>query len=243
MLIVDDESPARTRLRHCLEEASDVEIVGSARDGREALRLIRGLVPDLVFLDVKMPDIDGFDVLEQLGTMKPVTIFVTAFDSHAIRAFEAQALDYLLKPFSHERFEAALQRARQAIHARRMAPPAPPAAEAPKYLERIMLKSDGGTLFLSVDDIKWIEAAGVYVELHVGTKTYLYRSSMIQMAERLDPHRFVRIHRSTLVNTASIQKVQPRSHGDYTVVLDDGTELVMGRAHRENLDVWLRQPL
>src|SRR5207248_4070067 len=142
--------------------------------------------------------------------------------------FEAQALDYLLKPFSNERFEAALQRARQAIHARRTAPAAAPSAvEAPKYLERIMLKSDGRTVFLSVDDIEWIEAAGVYVELHVGTKAFLYRSSMTQMAERLDPRRFVRIHRSTLVNTTRIAKVQPRSHGDYTVVLDDGTELVM----------------
>jgi len=188
-----------------------------------------------------MPDIDGFDLLEKVGTMKPVTIFVTAYDRHAIRAFEAQALDYLLKPFSNERFEGALQRARQVIHARRTAPPPESAAaEAPTYLERIMLKSEGRTVFLSVDDIKWIEAAGVYVELHVGRKTFLYRSSMTQMAERLDPRRFVRIHRSTLVNTASIRKVQPRSHGDYTIVLDDGTEVVMGRAHRENLEPWLK---
>jgi len=252
-LIVDDEKPARSRLTQCLGRESDVDIVGVARDGLEAVKQIRSLAPDLLFLDVQMPALDGFGVLRQIGWKgMPLTIFVTAHDKYALQAFEAHALDYLLKPYSDERFEAALREARKslALHLERTSL-APQAQERQirdvnqqsGYLERIALKANGKIVFLNVTDIDWIEAAGVYIHIHVGDKTHLYRSSVAQMLERLDPARFIRLHRSAVVNTARILELYPRSHGDYTVVLQGGTELMMSRAYRTALEGWLRQSL
>jgi len=255
-VLADDEKPARNRLIDLLEKQQDIQIVGIARDGREAVALIRGRQPDLVLLDIQMPDIDGLGVLREIGPESlPVTIFVTAYDKYAIRAFEAQALDYLLKPFSDERFEAALGRARAQIRtqkagelARRIsnllaqtaAAETPP--DAPTELSRLAIRSGGRVTFLNVEEIDWIEAAGVYVYLHAGGKAILFRATLGQLEARLDPQRFVRVHRSAIVNTDRIRELYPRSHGDYVVVLRDGTEVTLSRSFRPALEKWLRHP-
>lgn len=253
-IVVDDEKPARMRLLELLRRETDVEVVGTAADGAEGLDLIRAVQPDLLFLDVQMPGLDGFGVLQRLGVDEmPVTIFVTAYDKYAIQAFDAHAIDYLLKPYSDERFEDAIRRARKYL--------ATPAAREQidqltaatherqsvnaqsGFIERLVLKSSTSVTFLDVDDLDWIEAAGVYVYLHVGSKVHLYRSSVTQLLQRLDSRQFVRIHRSAAVNAAHIAELRARSHGDFTVVLKNGTELTMSRGYRANLESWLRQPL
>ncbi len=256
-LVVDDEKPARQRLLDLLDKEPDIEVVGVARDGREAIELIHAQAPQLLFLDVQMPGRDGFEVLRSVAPERmPVTIFVTAYDKYAIQAFEAHALDYLLKPFSDERFESSLERARRHIRTRRTSqigerlalllaerPAAASTGPPPAVLERLVLKSGGRVTFLNVEEIDWIEAAGVYVYLHVGGKAHLYRSTIGQLVRRLDPRRFVRLHRSAVVNTDRIRELQPRSHGDYTVLLKDGVELTLSRKYRPQLEAWLRQPL
>lgn len=253
-IVVDDERPARMRLLELLSREADIEVVGVGTDGREGLELIRRHEPDLVFLDVQMPGLDGFGVLQALGREHlPVTVFVTAYDKYAVQAFDAHAIDYLLKPYSDQRFESALRRARKYLGT--------PAAEElgeklaaaaherssidvhSGYLERVVLKSNGCVTLLDVNNVDWIEAAGVYVYLHVGAKVHLYRSSVAQLVQRLDPKRFVRIHRSAAVNTSRIRELHARSHGDYTLVLKDGTELTLSRGYRTHLEGWLRQPL
>jgi two-component system LytT family response regulator len=250
-LIVDDEKPARRRLAELLGREQDIEVTGEARDGREAVDLIRAQPTDLMFLDIQMPDLDGFAVLAALEPeQQPVTVFVTAYDRYAIQAFEARAVDYLLKPFSDQRFEGALRRACQFLRSRRPGdvhggPMVDDRAVEAKtgFLERFVLKAAGRVTFLGVDDVDWIEASGVYVNLHVGQRSHLYRSSLAHLLQRLDPQRFVRVHRSLAVNTTRIRELQPRSHGDYTVVLKDGTELVMSRGFRPQFEHWLKQPL
>jgi len=253
-LIVDDEKPARRRLAELLRREPDVEVAGEARDGREAVALVQAHSPDLMFLDIQMPDLDGFAVLAALEPEQaPVTVFVTAYDRYAIQAFEARALDYLLKPFSDQRFEAALRRASQFVRSRGASEAHQPigallddrAAADPeaRYLERLVLKSSGRVTFVGVEDVDWIEAAGMYVTLHAGSRAHLYRSSLAHLLQRLDPKRFVRVHRSIAVNTERIRELQPRSHGDYTVVLKSGTELVMSRGFRPQFEHWLRQSL
>ena len=252
-LVVDDEKPARTRLLELLRREPEIDVVGEARDGREALELVDAHEPHLMFLDIQMPDLDGFGVLEAIDPQRlPVTIFVTAYDRYAIQAFEAHALDYLLKPYSDQRFEAALRRVCEFIRSRsaelsvRMASLLEERAGTDAtsgFLDRLVLKAGGRVTFLDVSDVDWIEASGVYVNLHVGQKMHLYRSSVAHLLHRLDPARFVRVHRSAAVNTERIQELQPRSHGDYTVVLKDGTELIMSRGFRSQFEQWLRQPL
>ncbi len=253
-VIVDDEKPARTRLLSLLEQHSDIEVVGVARDGREAVALVRSRNPTLLFLDIQMPELDGFGVLREIPPdQMPVAIFVTAHDRYAVRAFEAHAIDYLLKPFSDERFEAALDHARKSLrHAARtdwvskinnLLGDEAPATTGPGPLERIVLKSGGRVTFLELKDLDWISAAGVYLHLHVGDKMHLYRSSINAFLQRLDARRFVRVHRSTVVNTDRIRELRPRGHGDFTIVLHDGHELVLSRAYRSQLERWLKQPL
>jgi two-component system LytT family response regulator len=257
-LIVDDEKPARRRLAELLGREPDIEITGEARDGREAVDLIRAQPPDLMFLDIQMPDLDGFGVLAALEPDQlPVTVFVTAYDRYAVQAFEARAVDYLLKPYSDQRFEGALRRACQFLRSRGGGELHQPVSTRPDdraseprggeradgYLERLVLKSAGRVTFVGVEDVDWIEASGVYVNLHVGARAHLYRSSLAHLLQRLDPKRFVRVHRSLAVNTERIRELQPRSHGDYTVVLKNGTELVMSRGFRPQFEHWLRQPL
>ena len=246
-LIVDDELPARQRLTDLLEKEPDIEISGAARDGPDAVEQILRLRPDLLFLDIQMPGRDGFSVLEDVGPQAmPVTIFVTAYDRYAIRAFEAHALDYLLKPFADERFEAALARARDHIGARRGHDLGERLAQLlgdRESMDRLVIKSSGRVTFLEVREIDWIEAAGVYVNLHVAGKTYLYRSTLGSLHKRLDARKFVRVHRSIVVNANRIRELEVKSHGDHTVMLKDGTELTLSRKYRAELEAWLRQPL
>jgi two-component system LytT family response regulator len=251
-VVVDDEKPARVRLTELLARESDIELVGTASNGCEAVEIVRHARPDLLFLDVQMPQLDGFGVLKQLDPDEmPVTILVTAYDKYAIQAFDAHAIDYLLKPYSDQRFDAAVKRARKyvaSVDARGQADELVAAAEERRsvdarsgYLERLVLKSNGAISFLDVEDVDWIEAAGVYVYLHAGTRSHLYRSSVAQLLQRLDPQRFVRVHRSAAVQTERIRELRPLSHGDYTLMLKDGTELTLSRAYRSELEGWLRQ--
>ena len=253
-LVVDDEKPALTRIVDLLEKQPDIDVTGIGRHGREAVQLIRSQTPDLLFLDIQMPGMDGFEVLREVAPeQRPLTIFVTGYDKYAIPAFEAHALDYLLKPFSDERFEAALDRARHHIRTQtvgelgrrfaRLLEDQTVNPGVPTPFERVVVKSSGRVIFLDATDIDWIEAAGVYVHLHVGAKAYLYRATLGQLQERLDPKLFVRIHRSAMVNTDRIAELQPRTHGEYVVILKNGAELTLSRGYRAQLEGWLRQPL
>ena len=226
-LIVDDEPPARANLRVLLRRDQDVEIVSECGSGAEALTEIRSKKPDLVFLDIQMPECDGFDVLELLGAeLPPAIIFVTAYDQYALRAFEAGALDYLLKPFDNARFDRALARAKERIaHAN-------PAA---KRLDRFAIKSTGQVSFVNIAEIDWIEAADYYACLHVGAKSHLLRRSMAELEEDLDPRVFCRIHRSAIVNLERIQALELREDGEHEVLLTDGTRLRMSRRYRKEL--------
>jgi two-component system LytT family response regulator len=252
-MVVDDEKPARVRLLELLHRQPDVNVIGTASDGQEALALLRRDAPQLLFLDVQMPRLDGFDVLRQLSPDEvPVTIMVTAYDKYAMQAFDAHAIDYLLKPFSDQRFDDALARARKLLDApdEGMADQLSAAGEErhsvdPRsgYLDRLVLKSNGCISFLDVNDVDWMEAAGVYIYLHVGAKKHLYRSSVTQLLQRIDPERFVRIHRSAAVNTSRIRELRSMSHGDYALILKDGTELTLSRAYRTQMEGWLRQSI
>jgi two-component system, LytTR family, response regulator len=252
-IVVDDEKPARVRLLELLQRQRDVEVVGTASHGHDALELVRRTMPQLLFLDVQMPQLDGFGVLRRLAPeQRPVTIMVTAYDKYAIQAFDAHAIDYLLKPFSDERFEDAMGRARKLLCAGEDTQLDQLTAAAEErgnvdprsgYLERLVMKSNGCITFIDMHDVDWVEAAGVYIYVHVSQKRHLYRSSMTQLLQRLDPQRFVRIHRSAAVNTSRIRELRSLSHGDFSLTLKDGTELTLSRAYRAQLESWLRQPI
>ena len=225
-VIVDDEPLARTNLRVLLRRCSDVAIAGECGSGMEALEEIRRKRPDLVFLDVQMPECDGFDVLEMLGRdVPPAVIFVTAYDQYALKAFEAGALDYLLKPFDDARFELALSRAREKIRRHR------PALGS----GRLTVKSGGQILFLEANDIDWIEAEDYYACLHVGARRHLLRRSMSELEKDLDPNAFCRIHRSAIVNLARVRALQLNRSGEYEALLNDGTTLPISRRYRRQI--------
>lgn len=260
VLVVDDEAPARHRLMDLLKRESAVGAVLEAADGLAAVAAIEERRPDLVFLDVQMPELDGLEVMDAVGAERmPLTVFVTAFDQHAVRAFEANALDYLLKPFSDERFEAAMARAQGRLEEASLhgfserliqmissAGPARPdhRVNRPDHkLDRLVVKAGGATRFVRVADVDWIEAAGVYVNLHVGGKEILYRSSLAELAGRLDPARFIRVHRSTVVNIESIVQLEPISHGEFEVVLKGGARTRISRSYRAHLEERLGQSL
>ena len=241
-LIVDDEPLVRERMRSLLEAEPDIAIVGECRDGREAVLAIRREAPDVVFLDVQIPELDGFQVLEAIGADKaPAIVFVTAYDQYALQAFEVHAVDYLLKPFDEERFKRALDRARQS------AAKGPGEVsekllsllqelKAPQgYMERLVVKSAGRLFFLRTQEIEWVESAGNYVCLHVRGESHLLRETMNGLEARLDPARFVRIHRTAIVNIDQIKELQPLFHGEYQVVLRDKTELTLSRGFRDRL--------
>jgi two-component system LytT family response regulator len=244
-LIVDDEPLARQRLRTLLKGESDIDIVGECSDGHEAVAAVRELKPDLLFLDVQMPVLDGFGVLEVLGPEQlPAVIFVTAYDLYAIRAFEVNALDYLLKPFDRDRFRKALSRAREQITKESsssgeqlgaLLDEVQTARGGRHTLERLVIKSGGRVFFLRAEEIDWIEAAGNYLRLHVGNDMHLLRDTMNNLEARLHPDKFLRIHRSTMVNLERVKELQPWFHGDYKVILLDGTELTLSRSYRPKL--------
>lgn len=226
VVIADDEPLGRERIASLLRAEPDMEIAGEAASGDEAVRMIRELRPDLVFLDYEMPEKNGFAVVREIGAdAMPPTIFVTAHEEHALGAFEVAALDYLVKPFDDERFEQALQRARRAV--------APPARE---YLERIAVERRGKVLVVPVDEIDYILAAGVYAELHVGDRRYLVRESMQTLEERLDPKVFMRIHRSAIVRVDLVKLFLRGEGGDYEVELKNGARLRVSRSRREELE-------
>jgi two-component system, LytTR family, response regulator len=242
-LIVDDEPLARERVRGLLAEETDIEIVGECRDGLEAVDGILREAPDLVFLDVQIPEVDGFGVIERVGIEKtPVIVFVTAYDQYALQAFEVHAVDYLLKPFDHDRFQKALARARQSVQLRRSGDVNERLValledlKTPQgHLERLVVKSSGRLFFLRAEEIDWIESSGNYVSLHVGPESHLLRETMNGIETKLDPARFIRIHRTAIVNIDRIRELQPLFHGEYDVVLRTGTTLTLSRGYRDRL--------
>ncbi len=247
-LIVDDDPLPRERLAGLLAGEPDIEVVAQCRDGEEAVTAIVDHEPDLVFLDVQMPQMNGFEVIEAVGGERmPLVIFVTAYDQHALRAFQVRALDYLLKPFDRERFREALERARRQVEreetgdlGRRLLALVKDLRRDQPRAERLVVKSGGRLFFLRADEIDWVEAAGNYVRLHVGTTSHLLRETMNAIEGRLDPEKFFRIHRSRIVNMERIQELQPWLNGEYAVLLRTGTRLTLSRGYREKLQERLR---
>jgi two-component system, LytTR family, response regulator len=249
-LIVDDEPLARRNIRLLLEKDPQIEILDECRNGREAVKAINALSPDLIFLDIQMPEMDGFDVVARVGPEHiQAIIFVTAFDQYALKAFDVHALDYLLKPFDDERFTHALRRAKAQIEAREInklgrrllalleerESDRQTSMNQKTHLTRLMIKASGRVVLLKVDEIDLIEADGNYAKLHVGRKAHVLREKMHDLEEQLDPAKFVRIHRSIIVNLDRIKEMHPHFNGDYVVVLEDGRQLRLSRTRREAL--------
>jgi two-component system LytT family response regulator len=248
-LIADDEPAARAAIRSLLADDPEIEIAGDYADGRSALDAIRTSRPDLVFLDVQMPEMDGISVLRALDPAElPVVVFITAHDRYAVNAFEVHAVDYLLKPFDDRRFGQALAVAKERVRQGRLGAlrqelidllGAPEAAAAPtdgSYLKRLVIKSGGRVTLLGVADIDWIEADGDYVKVHAGRAWHLLRETMKHIEGQFDPAQFVRIHRSTIVNVERIKELQPYFKGEYVVKLHDGTSLKLSRGFRPHLE-------
>jgi two-component system, LytTR family, response regulator len=251
VLIADDELPARQRLLDLLQKDGQVGTILQAENGAVAVEIIRSQRPDIVFLDVQMPEVDGLRVIDVIGAKEmPLTVFVTAYDEHAIRAFEANALDYLLKPFSDERFEATMARIAARLDERGMREFGKRVLEMvsrepnrEQWLDRLVVKAAGTTRFVLVADVEWIEAAGVYVTLHVGAKEVLYRAALNDLARKLDPMRFVRVHRSAIVNIESVSRLEAISHGEFEVVMKSGARARISRTYRAALEKRLGQSL
>jgi two-component system, LytTR family, response regulator len=248
-LIVDDEPLARDRVRQLLQTDQEFHVAGECRNGAEAVEAIRKARPDLVFLDVQMPEVDGFGVIEAIGARNmPAVIFVTAYDKYALRAFDENALDYLLKPYDERRFQRAVQRVKDHLNrgnsgevAQRMLAMLQDVSPERKAMDRLVIKSDGRVVFLKTREVDYAEAAGNYLSLHVGKDTYLIRETMNAFEARLDPEKFLRIHRSTIVNIERIKEVQQWFKGEYVVTLRDGTELSLSRTYRDKLRQFLAQ--
>jgi two-component system, LytTR family, response regulator len=242
-LIVEDEPLARERLKMYLADEPDVEIIGECADGRRAVSAIRSLGPDLVFLDIQLPELDGFGVVEEVGAERmPVVIFITAYDQHAMRAFDVYALDYLLKPYKRDRLRRSVERARAQVLrgkgealSERLLSLLESVRHGPRHVERLMIRSPGRVYFVRADEIDWIESEGNYVRIHAGEESHFLRDTLGGMEARLDRQKFVRIHRSTIVNVESIKELQPLFSGDYTVILRGGERLTMSRGHKEKL--------
>ena len=242
-VIVDDESLGRERMRQLLQGEPEIEIAGECGDGRAAVEMIRDLVPDLVFLDVQMPELDGFGVLAALGPEPlPVVVFVTAHDQFALRAFEVHALDYLLKPFDRERFRKTLDRALNEVRNRagggldqRLTALLKEIKPVAKPVDRLAVKTGDRVLLIKVQELDWIKAADNYVELHRGRETHLLRETLNALEARLPAEDFVRISRSVIVNRERVRELKPLFSGEYTVTLENGTELGLSRGYREAL--------
>ena len=263
VLVVDDEPLARSGIADLVGRDNELTVVKQCGDGRSAVEAIRTLSPDLVLLDIQMPEMDGFEVIERVGAERmPPVIFITAYDQFALRAFEVHALDYLLKPFDDDRFLAALARTKRAIRDNEVGQlsqrllglleaagnqRAPSAGIAPApgqpYLTRLVVKNAGKVTFVRVDEIDWIEAADYYVRLHVARKSHLLRETMSALEEQLDPARFFRVHRSAIVNLDRLVEIQPYFHGEHVLVLQDGSKLKLSRSRKEKLEQVLRQSI
>jgi two-component system, LytTR family, response regulator len=258
VIIADDEPTARRGVRLLLQRDSSVEVVGEASTGTEAAALMRREKPDLAFLDVQMPGADGFEALIQIGPEHaPAVVFVTAYDEHALRAFEVNAVDYLLKPYDDARFKAALERGKEEVRRRKSDRADIRLAQLLQYLhqneqaserakessvsDRILLKSAGEIFFLKAEEIDWIEAEGDYMKFHVNGRAHLMRETMVRLEARLNPQRFIRIHRSTIVNIDRLRKLIPSFGGEYAVILQDGTKLKLSRGYHDRIAVLLKQ--
>ena len=250
-IIADDEPLARRGIRAHLKNAKDFEVISECRNGNEAVKTIEAESPDLVFLDVQMPGLDGFGVVTAIGPARmPAVIFVTAYDHYAVRAFEVHALDYLLKPFDDDRFAGALQRARRHIERKDIEDLGPrlqglldDLQPRHKYVERLVIKSAGRIFFLSVAEVDWIEAADNYVRLHAGSESHLLRETMNNLEKKLDPNQFLRVHRSRIVNIQRVKELRPLFRGEYDIMLKDGTRLETGRGYRDRLQRLLNESL
>jgi len=241
-LIVDDEPLARAMLRSFLAEDAEIEVIGECGDGYTAVEMIESAAPDLVFLDIQIPDLDGFGVLRALEPSAiPNVVFVTAYDQFALKAFEVNAIDYLLKPFDRERFEQTLERAKRQITLQKRED----VSEAllrmlgeqsarPQPVRRILVRSGGKAFFLRPDEISWIEAQGNYVALHARAQSFLLRQTISDLEKQLDPAKFQRIERSTIVNLDTIREMHPAGRGEYEIVLDDGVTLKLSHTYRES---------
>ena len=249
-VIADDEAPARRTLRLLLSADPEITVVAECASGPETLAALRAQRPDLVFLDVQMPGATGLEVIEALrGDASPRVVFATAHAEHALRAFDVAAVDYLLKPFDDDRFARAVERAKDAVRerqalalARRLGalvanPEPPPGSERP--LERIAVRESGSVHLVPVEEIDWIGAQDYYAELHAGARSYLVREALRSLERRLDPRRFARIHRAAIVNVTRVRKLEPTTHGEWSVVLRDGQTLRLSRTHRESLGALL----
>lgn len=257
MLVVDDEAPARRRLTELLAKDREIGRVLEAKNGIVAATMIQEECPDIVLLDVQMPGVDGFGVIDALGAENmPLTVFVTAYDQFALRAFEADAVDYLLKPFGDARYEKTMERAKKRLREIRAGVPEEPNSVGPELLKLVAKRATPGeiwdwvvvrtrtaTRLLMTQDIDWVEAAGVYVTLHAGGEEFLYRANLSAVANRLDPFQFVRVHRSSLVNLKSVAFLERRSHGEFEIVLKDGTRLMLSRNYRADIEARLGQSL
>ena len=243
-LVVDDERLARRKIIGLLADQPDIEVVGECSDGVSAATQIADRCPDLVFLDIQMPELDGFEVLEEVGASNmPEVVFVTAYDEHALRAFEVAAVDYLLKPFARARFETAVARARARLEDRARTATAFTnllgALEKPRYLERFIVRSTGRIELVDVRDIEWIEADGNYLRLHTDKRVHLARHTLNAVEAKLNPTRFLRIHRSRIVNVDRIQQLVPGTHGEYTFALASGVEVRSSRSCHARIQSWL----
>ncbi len=243
VLIVDDEKLSREKIRSFLETNPDFKIIGECGNGVQAIESILNQKVDLVLLDIQMPDLNGFGVIEELGARPlPHVIFITAHDEFAIKAFEVNAIDYLLKPFDKERFDKALERAKvtlknsaQLALTDKIDHLLESIREKQPFVNRFVIKSSGRIYFLKAEQIDWIESAGNYVIFHSGKDEHLYRETLKSLEQKLDPEHFIRIHRSRIVNIDRIKELQPWSHGDYLIILQDGTDLLLSRNYKENL--------
>lgn len=246
-IIVDDEPLARRAIKHLLARDSEIHVVARCRNGVEAVKQISTMKPDLVFLDVQMPGMSGFEVMQAVGVENmPLTVFVTAYDTYALKAFDMQALDYLLKPFEDSRFEQTLRRAKKAL-SRYNAGSSAKRFEAllerhqsqstivPHDTSRIVISSNGKVVFLKTEGVDWISAADYYVQIHSQKKTFLHRQTMNDLEKQLDPEKFVRVHRSAIVNVDRVKELRPTPNGDHIVTLNDGTELKVSRRRRHRL--------
>lgn len=242
-IIVDDVLLARKRVKRFLARYPDIELIGECSNGEDAVAAIRELRPNLLFLDVQMPEMDGFEVLEVIDPeIMPAVIFVTAYEQFALKAFDAHAIDYLLKPFNRERFAWAINRARVTINQRetgqlteKLNALLHEVKPHSKFLKRVVVKSAGRTMILPIDSVDYIQAAGNYLQLHMGKTSHLIRERLSHFETKVDPDKFIRIHRSTIVNIERIKEMHPLFNGDQTVVLHDGTRLTMSRSYRERL--------
>ena len=240
-LVVDDELLARRTIRRLVGKSAGVEIVGECGDGESAVRAIQESKPDLVFLDIQMPEMDGFRVLSKIGVdQMPVTIFITAYDRFALRAFDANAIDYLLKPVGKARFDRALTRVKQRIagkvdsgEVKRIISVLEQLATTQKYPNRMAIPQNGRIIFVATNNIDWIQAEGNYVRLHIGSREHELRETLTELGEKLNPAQFLRIHRSTIVNIERIKEIQAWFHGHHRVLLENGTELRMSRYQHE----------